>query len=382
MADLGGRIQVCVHLSHGQDAEEWTRRWRSGELMGINDPSPYGYARAEAFGCQVRFSTRGKEGRLGKIARLGLRALLGFDYLHARRNVDCIFSADIVWTHTESQFLAVALFLLLRSRNQKRPKLLGQSVWLMDKWPRLSPLHRMFYRCLIKRSVSLLTFHSTENLAIAGKIFAQTPCELVLFGIPSEAKQPPVLRSTNPVKVLALGNDQHRDWTTAVKALRGRNGIELTIISETAPLRLIKGASNVHIRRLKSNTELLRCIADATLMLVPLTPNKHASGITVIQEAALHGLPVIATDTGGLRAYFGEDAVHYVPPSDPDAILRAVLLLSGDAQRAVRQAQNAQGRMGSEGLGVHAFVERHVELSAQLLRHEENDNKTPATTVK
>jgi glycosyltransferase involved in cell wall biosynthesis len=240
----------------------------------------------------------------------------------------------------------------------------------------------MLYRWLIKRSVNLLTFHSTENLAIAGKVFAQTPRELVLFGIPSEVKQPPALRSTNPVKVLALGNDRHRDWTTAVKALRGRNGIELTIISETAPLRLIKGASNVNIRRVKSNTELSRCIADATLMLVPLTPNKHASGITVIQEAALHGLPVIATDTGGLRAYFGEDAVYYVPPSDPDAILRAVLLLSGDAQRAVWQAQNAQGRMGSAGLGVHAFVERHVELSARLLRHEENDNKTPATTVK
>ncbi len=39
-------------------------------------------------------------------------------------------------------------------------------------------------------------------------------------------------------------------------------------------------------------------------MVVPLKPNKHASGITVMEEAALHGLPMVVTDTGGLKAYF------------------------------------------------------------------------------
>jgi len=36
---------------------------------------------------------------------------------------------------------------------------------------------------------------------------------------------------------------------------------------------------------------------------VPLLPNLHASGITVIQEAVLAGVPVVATDTGGLDGH-------------------------------------------------------------------------------
>jgi glycosyltransferase involved in cell wall biosynthesis len=124
----------------------------------------------------------------------------------------------------------------------------------------------------------------------------------------------------------------------------------------------------VRILEVTDNDHMLRLYAEATLMLVPLKPNEHASGITVIQEAALRGLPIIATDTGGLRAYFDENSLCYIPPSDPGAVLRAVRRLSGDMQPILQLARNAQDRMGPAGLGAESHVARHVELSEQLLK--------------
>ena len=45
----------------------------------------------------------------------------------------------------------------------------------------------------------------------------------------------------------------------------------------------------------------------ADLVVVPLKPNLHASGLTVVFESISCGVPLICTDTGGLRAYFSQD---------------------------------------------------------------------------
>ena len=74
-----------------------------------------------------------------------------------------MIEADIIWTHTESQYLAVAAVLLLRGA---KTKLLGQTVWLMDRWRSIDPLRRALYRRLVQR-VDVLTFHSPANLAMA-----------------------------------------------------------------------------------------------------------------------------------------------------------------------------------------------------------------------
>jgi len=365
-------IDVFVHLSQGQGAEDWERRWRSGELIGINDPTPYGYKRAEDSGCRIRFSqVVANEGKLAKLSRFAVGGLLGFDFVHALRNAKSICSAEIVWTHTERQFLAVALLLCLRSKRARRPKLIGQSVWLIDHWRKQPGLHRILHSWLICHGVDMLTFLSPENLAVAKRLFPKTPSELVLYGIPSEQKNPPALRSVSPVKIIAVGNDRHRDWKAAIAAVRGQSDIELTIVSQTAPRRLMKGVDNVRIITLSSNDELFRLYDDSTLVLVPLKQNMHAGGITVIQEAALRGIPVIASDTGGLRAYFEGEAVCYVRPEDPQAILRAIRTLVDDPSAMLSMAQKAQRRMDEGGLGASSYVARHVELSERLLKRNE-----------
>ena len=83
-------------------------RARCGTLVGRNDATPYGYGRAVAMGCDVAFSHSGPESLGSKMTRLGLRVALGYDVLHSRRQRDAMLVSDVVWTHTESQFLAVA----------------------------------------------------------------------------------------------------------------------------------------------------------------------------------------------------------------------------------------------------------------------------------
>src|ERR1700738_3490983 len=83
--------------------------------------------------------------------RLGIRAILGFDLIHAWRNFEGMRNADVVWTHTESQFLAILL--LLQSRPPaRRPKLIAQSVWLFDQWHKFFALKRWLLSILVKKA--------------------------------------------------------------------------------------------------------------------------------------------------------------------------------------------------------------------------------------
>lgn len=359
----GGPLRVFVHLATDKDAAAWRRSWQAGTLVGVNDETPYGYGRAERMGCTLAFSRAHPEKPAARFLRLGLRVLLGFDLLHALRQGPALTGADVVWTHTESQFLAVAAALAVRRR---RPKLIGQSVWLFDRWARLSPLHRMLYRRLI-RDVDVLTVHSTENLAVARTLFPGKRVLHVPFGIPSERVAAPVRRPGHPLRILAVGSDRDRDWACLVAALDGLKEASAIILSGTAPRRLARGRPNLRIGQARSQVELAAQFAEASVVCVPLKPNRHASGITVIQEAVLAGLPVVATATGGLEDYFGADAVRYVPPGDPVALRAALLEIAADPEAARLRAVRAQARMIEAGIGAESYIRRHVDISREML---------------
>lgn len=356
-------LRVFVHLAADKDAVAWRRAWQAGTLVGVNEETPYGYGRAERMGCTLAFARAHRENPAARFLRLGLRVLLGFDLLHALRQGRALAEAEVVWTHTESQFLAVAAVHAVRA---ERPKLIGQSVWLFDRWERLNPFHRMLYRRLI-RHVDVLTVHSTENLAVARALFPGKRVMHVPFGIPSERVAVPVRRSGRPLRILAIGSDRHRDWACLVAALDRLPEASAVILSGTAPRRLARGRPNLRVTRARTNAELAAHLAEASVVCVPLKPNRHASGITVIQEAVLAGLPVVATAAGGLEDYFGADAVGYVPPGDPAALGAALLEVSADPEAAHARAQRAQARMIEAGIGAETYIRRHVDISREML---------------
>lgn len=369
-------IKVFVHLASGYDARDWEQRWKNGRIIGINEPFPYGYHRAEQYGCLIEYSHDKQESAPERLLRLGIRALLGFDLFHAWHNLKRMRAADVIWTHTESQYLAI-LFLFRFSRG-KNPKLIAQSVWLMDRWKHFFGWQRWLFSRLIERS-DILTFHSPENLSLARQMFPHVRSELVLFGINADDKIPPTLRfGDQPLKILSVGNDEHRDWPLLIDTIKNRKDWMLKIASSKVPESLARGVSNVEIVTPTTNEELFCLFGWADLLVLALRPNLHASGITVIQEAAIQGLPIVCSAVGGLGAYFNDEQVRFVSAQNAAVLEEAINLMEIDPEAALAMAQRAQHRMGPDGLSSESFVRRHVEISHELLNRSKDQDRDQA----
>jgi glycosyltransferase involved in cell wall biosynthesis len=377
---MSNPIRVFVHLAYGYGSESWRHRWKDGKIFGVNEPLPYGYYRAEAMQCAVTHSQDRYESAPTRLFRLGIRAILGFDFIHAQRNFADIRTADVIWTHTESQFLAILLLLRSRPRS-RRPKVIAQSIWLFDRWEALSASKRLFLSMLIKQA-DILTVHSPANLAVAKRLFPEVRSELVLFGIAADTKIAPALRPTKrPLNIFSLGNDEHRDWDLLIDAVGDQADWVVRIASQKVRSSSIGNVTNVEIVDLKTNNELFGLYQWADLVVLAIKPNLHASGITVIQEAALQGVPVICSDTGGLRAYFSETEVRFVPAERATELRNAIRDLAEDPAGRLSLAEKAQARMGPGGLSSETFVRRHVEISRDLLHGRSPSKSEPTVSL-
>ena len=105
----------------------------------------------------------------------------------------------------------------------------------------------------------------------------------------------------------------------------------------------------------------------ADVVVVPLVPNLHASGLTVVLEAVAAGKPVVVSDVGGLRHYFGPDAVHFVPPGDAQALAERVKALGHDPEQARAAVARAREAFSQQGLDTVGYAARHVQLTEALL---------------
>ncbi|HEY1794627.1 MAG TPA: family 16 glycosylhydrolase [Stellaceae bacterium] len=359
-------IQVFVHLARGFGADHWREKWGRGEIVGLNERLPYGYFWAEQEGCAVEYSQDAPESPLARLFRLGVRWLLGFDLIHAWRNRRGIGNAEIVWTHTESQHLAV-LLLLWGRKPPRRPKVIAQSVWLFDAWPRLwAPRRRLF--AWLMAGADALTVLSPDNLRQARALFPHQRSLMVPYGIAADGmiRRPP-RRAHRPLRILSLGNDRHRDWATLAAAVAASPDWELRIAAGRVPPELLR-AANVTVVHPKTQDELATLYDWADLVALALRPNLHASGVTVVEEATVFGVPVVCTDTGGLTAYFAEPEIRYVPGDDPERLHEAIAALSGDDAERHRMVGRAQRRMIEAGLTSRDFARRHAELSYELVR--------------
>ena len=372
-------LKIYVHLAYGYDARAWKRRWQSGELIGFNDPSPYGYGHAHSPTSRLAFSVDHPETTIGRLVRGGLRLALGFDIVHAWRNRAALPEADVVWTHTESQHLAVAA-LFKTMPKARRPKLLAQSVWLMDRWDGFGVVRKAFYHWLIAEA-GILTFHSPLNRDKAQALFPGKWCEILPFGVCTALKQVPTAakRAPGDIRIFALGNDRHRDWATLLAAFADRPGLTLKIASGSLPPKWVAGFDNVEIVRPARNADLLDLYRWADVVALSLQDNLHASGATVLQEAVLAGRPAVCTRTGGLDTYFSDEEVTFVPVNDADAMRAAVAHLAANPAEALAMAVAAQRRMAADQLSSRTFARSHLAISRVLLEPEPLNRRSAPT---
>ena len=360
------KVRVFVHLAHGFGATTWRKRYSSGAIPGGNEKLPYGYFRAGDDKWLIVYSEDKREDRLTSLFRRTLQRAMGFDLVHAWRNREQLCMASIVWTHTEREHLAVLLLWRLL-RLPAAPAIIAQCIWLPDGWPELARWKRSLYLSLM-RQADLITTLSPCNSLLMQKLLPNRLHEVVPFGIlSSDARREAKPTVRNPIRIASLGNDMHRDWATLYRALADRENYEVKIASSTVPRTLMSKADNVKVQNAKNAAELDALYEWADIVVVVLRNNSHASGVTVVLEAILKGLPVICSDTGGMRAYFSEAEVQYVPVCDAVAITTAIDDLAMNDDRRRRLVSNAQERMRLAGLTAQGFADRHKRLSERIL---------------
>jgi glycosyltransferase involved in cell wall biosynthesis len=350
---------VYVHLDHGRSPTSWRRAYDRGTVF---EPSPYCYAEASAH-VDLQFSHDHAEGRLHSVVRRGLKVVLGFDVWHAWRNRDRAAAADVVWTHTEREHLALAFLCRLGLLPDLR--ILGQSVWLWDDWARLSWPRRAAYRWMLE-AVTVHTTLSPVNAGVASRSIGK-PALFVPFGVvelPTAPDRPET--PGNCIRVVAPGNDKHRDWPQLLEVARRAPDIEVQVLSRRRAARRLarEGLPNVGVRQASSVADILACYTDADVVVVPLHPNGHASGITVALEGLMVGRPVVVTRVGGIEDYLGEYA-EYAEPGDPTSLEAAIRRASKLDSLAVREAR---AYLHTSGLTLSDYVGRHLELTRALLR--------------
>jgi glycosyltransferase involved in cell wall biosynthesis len=341
----------------------------------MNTYFPYGYHHAQRDGWSVACSHDAAESGLIELLRRGLAHTLGFDLIHAWRNRAELRSADVIWTHTEREHLAAALILSLSRR--PAPKLIAQCVWLFDNWNRLSAPKRALYRYLM-RVADIVTTQSPEDLKLARAVMPGHPTACVLSGGTIEWMTPP--RDTpmhRPLRLAALGNDMHRDWETLLRAFGGQSQYEVAIASKKINPRQLRHAPNIRLVNAQTAAEVRHLYEWADLVVVPLKANHHASGITVLFEGIISGVPVIVTDTGGLRAYFSDNEAAYVRPNAPDEMRAMADSLSSHRERRLAMVARAQERMRTGELTKQGYAERYRQLTEHLLANHSAADQGP-----
>ena len=358
----GAAPHVVVVLGADQDAVAWRQRHARGETL---DETPYGYDRA-APTVRLSWTRCAPESARARRLRRAIAGRLGFDIVHVWLNRRLIRSADAVWTHTEREHLAVALLQLLVPRGRRVP-VLAQSVWLWDAWARWGAVRRRLVAVLL-RTHTIEVVHSRVNLDVARRSVPGRRVELVPFG--SATSGSPAGRGSvvgaGPL-VLAVGNDADRDWGVLAAAAVQLPEARFRIASSSSRARGVQWPANTVVRPAATRAELLELYATASVVVVPLKDNRHASGATACIEALGAGRPLVVTAAGGIEDYIRDEA-RLVDVGDADSLVRA--LVDALAGRIDAPSEDAAAR---HGITQRDYVNRYLRVTEWMLGRQEWD---------
>jgi glycosyltransferase involved in cell wall biosynthesis len=122
-----------------------------------------------------------------------------------------------------------------------------------------------------------------------------------------------------------------------------------------------QGRSGVDVVTGLDDATLRRCYQEATLLVMPL---RDCTANNAILEAMACGLPIVATDVGGVRDYVDQECALLTPPGDADGMTEAVLALLGDATRRAAMARAARRR--AEAFAWPRVAERMLAIYREL----------------
>ena len=353
---MENKRRIAIVVRFGLNPHQWAQRHARGEVV---DETPYAYHLAEEW-FSVDWSQDRHEGRAARWWRMSVRHFLGFDFVHVWRNRRIIQNADVVWTHTEREHLAVALLTALSPRRYRAVSI-AQSVWLWDLWPGLSkPRAAFFGRLLRRHAVEVVLSRVNRDVsraAVPGRTVLRVP-----FGTHFAAAAAPDALPPSPPRVLVVGNDRHRDWGLLAEVTALVPEVDFDIISLSEDVRSRSWPTNVELRSVPQS-QVLAAYAESTIVALPLRVNRHASGCTVAIEAISAGIPLVVSDAGGIDEYVHGADADLVPIGDANAFaaaIRARILASPDGRAPSSTARD-------RGLSQRDYIARLALLTAAML---------------
>ena len=356
-----GEQRVAVIMRYGLNRDSWRRRFEAGEVV---DAAPYGYQLADEH-FTLGWSVDHGENVVAGWWRSAVRHALGFDLVHVWRNRALLRDADAVWTHTEREHLAVAAIKALRP-SRYRFRSIAQSVWLWDLWPTLSrPRKALFRRLLRRHDVELVL--SRVNRDVSRSAVPDRTVVRVPFGTHLATPRAADAAAAPTPRVLVVGNDRHRDWGLMTEVARLLPDVDFDVITRADTVRELPWPANAEVRGVTQTEILTNAYSEASVVAVPLLPNRHASGCTVAIEGVSAGLPVVASDTGGIDEYVDGATSTLVPVGDAEAFAAAI-------RRHLVATEHPDAAVAARrGLSEHDYIDRLVSVTRSLLSGERID---------
>lgn len=353
------RFRAFVHLPRHLNADEYRARFEQGLEP---EETPYGFHLAEKFDVDVVFSDKPSL-PLSTFYRIVMR-LIGFDPVNAWRNREAMRSADVIWTMLEADIAGAAALMALGIVPEK--PIIGSTVWAAHRWPKIGRFRRALFGALLRRAAGLFV-HSERCLAPLREIAPDVPVRLLHFGVstsqPGGSDLLSARKAGGPLRIVAAGNDDTRDWQTLIAAFGSDDRFELKIACRWLDHDVAKAHPNVEICKLAGAGSLLALYRSADYLVVPMFDNLY-SGITAALEAAILEKPLVSSRTGGVTTYFSDDEVIYVPVGDPVAMREAV---AGSLERARQIAKLAKERFVACDYSSQGMMGRYAEATRELL---------------
>lgn len=304
---------VRVRYSHALDPLEWAQRHARGE---VPDELPYGLDRLAGPGISLHVDPPPR-GRNALASRLLHACTRSYEWV-APVGPDGVPEVSFAWDER------VGIPMALTARDPVC--VVTGVIWLTDRAPRCGALTALERRAL-QRCAAVWALSSTQ-LPILREVWGVEARRLhhVRFGVDRDfwVPGPDPGRSG---RVLVVGNDRHRDFATAVRAVQiaraGRPDLRVHVVTE----QQVDVPPEVGVRTAGMGHVALRQeYQRAELCVIALRPNRHCSGLTAALEAMACGRPVIVTETPGMGDYVrhGHDGL-LVPPGDAQALAAAIL---------------------------------------------------------
>ncbi|MEZ5824008.1 MAG: glycosyltransferase [Geminicoccaceae bacterium] len=355
---------MLVYYPRGFSESRWQRAHARGERA---EASHWGMHHVRELGGPVEFTEDTEPGPVLDLLHRLAHRWLGVDLAHLVGNFAKVWRADEIWAMSERELV---LLVLATSFRRHEPVLIGEAVWLLDEWPGYGRFRRAVAHWCLKQAGAVLICVEGGAQAIR-ELLPDVHVVPYRFGIAVERFRDlravpgvsPGRRKGDPLHVLAAGNDLRRDWKSVAEAVGGRTELETVLLSRREHVDgFAREHANIRYEPAAGFTELCGWYRWADVFVAPSKENLHGAGLTMLLEAAVAGVPVIAARTGFIEEYLPEDSAFLVPPGDSAAIRSALDQIRLDPAEAARRAGRARERASA------CDTKNAVEARMKILR--------------